>query len=65
MPLVFILGLWLYLVAFSTAKEIIVGENVGGWSIGIDYEPLNLAVGDKLVRRISSSVVALGFMHAA
>lgn len=57
----FIFGLWLYFIAISTAKEIIVGENAGGWSVGVKFEPLNAVVGDQLVR-ISSSPVALGFM---
>jgi hypothetical protein len=58
----FIFSLWLCFVALSTAKEIIVGENAGGWSVGVKYKPLNAIVGDQLVRPISSSPVALGFM---
>jgi len=65
MTLAFILSLWLYLVDFSSAKEIIVGENAGGWSVGGIYEPLDASVGDKLVRRISSSaVVGLNALRA-
>ncbi|KAL4542115.1 hypothetical protein Ndes2526B_g06598 [Nannochloris sp. 'desiccata'] len=52
----FIFGLWLYFIAISTAKEIIVGENAGGWSVGVKFEPLNAVVGDQLSFKYKSGV---------
>ena len=43
----------------AAAKEIVVGQNAGGWTLGIKYEPINAVVGDQLVRRISGNGVAL------
>ncbi len=55
MKLAFILfSLWVTCVA---SKEIIVGQNEGGWSVGVTYAPINAVVGDQLVRRISSKSV--------
>jgi hypothetical protein len=49
-------SLWLSLfLVVSNAKEIItVGENQGGWTLGVKYEPINAVIGDQLVRRIRS-----------
>ena len=37
---------------FAEAKEIVVGEGQGGWTIGVKYDPIVAAVNDTLVRRI-------------
>ena len=34
----------------ANAKEVIVGENQGFWTIGVQYAPINADVGDQLVR---------------
>jgi hypothetical protein len=33
----------------SLAKDIVVGENQGGWTLGVDYPVINAQLGDQLV----------------
>lgn len=48
-----LLSLWLtLLIHVSNAKEIVVGQDAGGWSIGVKYEPINAVAGDKLVSQV-------------
>jgi hypothetical protein len=48
----FVISLVLSYCVGCNSKEIIVGQNTGGWSVGAEYVPINAVVGDQLVRRI-------------
>jgi hypothetical protein len=36
--------------AVAGAARIVIGEGQGGWTLGVDYAPIQAAVGDELVR---------------
>lgn len=38
-------------VTLSSAETLIVGQNQGGWTLGVKYGTLNAAIGDSLVSR--------------
>ncbi len=45
------------LVSVGSAKALIVGQNQGGWTLGVKYGTLNAAVGDSLVSRRSHTML--------
>ena len=38
------------LAVAAQARTIVVGEGQGGWTLGVDYAPIDAVVGDRLVR---------------